>query len=186
MRLRAAHPPPPRTQIRLPAPARRRAAPHKATRPGGKARLLPGRHQSFPLGDADQPRNHPDTETGGLLLRSLSFFKFSISSLTCLTFCKRERGQARLPPEGHCHRCAYCSRGRRAQRPRPAGICRPCGRCSVGKRTGAPAPALPPARLLRPRPILRLPPLLFTERQRFKPRGVAKKITKRGGKQINK
>lgn len=115
----------------------------------------------------------------------LVFLKFLISSWTCLTFCKRGRGRARLPPEGHCQRCAYCSRGRRAQRPQPAGTCRPSGRCSAGDRSGAPAPARPPARLRRPRPILRLRRPLFTERQRFKPGGVAKKITKKR-KETNK
>lgn len=129
-------------------------------------------HQSLPLAAADQPRDHPNTEAGLLSLfsrlfwRLPFFFFFSspqvLSSLIDLSDFLHEREGANANPlRRPWPRTAQCARGRRAQR--PAGSCLPNGCSAAGARPVPPAPALPPARLRRPRPILREPRLLLTE-----------------------
>lgn len=91
----------------------------------------------------------------------LSPLKFSVSSLTWLTF--RQRG-------GQRHGSAHGSRGQRGPGA-PAGA----ARLEPGPGPATPAPASPPAaRLRRLRPILREPRLLFAARQSLKAGGVTK------------
>lgn len=126
----------------------------------------PGR-PTLPLGAAAQPAKHPGTEAG-LCCCSLFFFfplsplsplKFSVSSLTWLTF--RQRG-------GQRHGSAHGSRGQRGPGA-PAGA----AWLEPGPGPATPAPASPPAaRLRRLRPILREPRLLFEARQSLKAGGV--------------
>lgn len=123
----------------------------------GSSAAAPGRHQSFPSGDADPPWNHPHTQ--GLVVRALFFlslfFKFSISSLTCLTLCAR--GRSRGGGDG--------ARGCRGRRRRPARTSRPRG------------PARPPAPA-PPHPAGCSGTALSRRRRREQQHGTAKQINK--------
>lgn len=119
---------------------RRCCSARKAPRHGGRVVLLFAFFFFFPL-------------------PPLSPLKFSVSSLTWLTF--RQRG-------GQRHGSAHGSRGQRGPGA-PAGA----AWLEPGPGPATPAPASPPAaRLRRLRPILREPRLLFEARQSLKAGGV--------------